>query len=141
MIRGLFDTQVPREEMCFLSVPSTPPPQSRNRGQRNTYPRKPFFPHVPFKRVLFHPLKGKRNRLFLRVKFIQSKNDRNLTPLIIDVFLCPVLLVYFSCDVAFIWLFSLRFSLQYRFLKENPTLPFLKTLLCKSFSWHSEFCF
>lgn len=134
MIRGLFDTHVHREE-CLLVPFSLPNPET---GQGNTYLRKCFPPSVYLLRGYFILLK--RNRLFLRVKFIQSKILKSDSPKSL-VFSFVLLLVYFSCNVAFIWLFSLPFSLQYRFLKENPTLPFLKTLLCKSSSWHSEFCF
>lgn len=43
-----------------------------------------------------------------------------------------------ACNVVFIWfLFSPSFLL-YRFLKESPTVHFLKTLLCKSSSWLNE---
>lgn len=120
--------------LCLFPF-SLPNPET---GQGNTYLRKRFPPSVYLLRGYFILLK--RNRLFLRVKFIQSKILKSDSPKSL-VFSFVLLLVYFSCNVAFIWLFSLPFSLQYRFLKENPTLPFLKTLLCKSSSWHSEFCF
>lgn len=137
MIRGLFNTQVHREEMCSLCLFPSPFPIQKLGKEIHIWGNV-FPPSVYLLRGYFILLK--RNRLFLRVKFIQSKIPKSDSPKSL-MFSFVLLLVYFSCNVAFIWLFSLPFSLQYRFLKENPTLPFLKTLLCKSLSWHSEFCF
>lgn len=111
---------------------------------KETYPGNPFSPSIcmPFKRLV-HPSQSTREEetdCFLEWSLHEVKRPKSGS-YVIDVFLCPALLVYFSCNVAIIWLFSLPFSLQYRFLKESPTLPFLKTLLCKSCSWHNEFCF
>lgn len=144
MIRGLFNTQVHREEMCSLCLfPSPFPIQKLGKEIHiwgNVFSLSVYLLRGYFVLLKRNRLKKKNNRLFLRVKFMQSKIPKSDSPKSL-MFSFVLLLVYFSCNVAFIWLFSLPFSLQYRFLKENPTLPFLKTLLCKSLSWHSEFCF
>ena len=91
--------------MFSLLVPfSLPNPET---GQRNTYLRKCFLPFcIPFKRI-FCPLKkeqikkNKKQNRFLRVKFMQSKIPKSDSPKSL-MFSFVLLLVYFSCNVAFI---------------------------------------
>lgn len=67
------------ERKCTFSACFPLPPQIRKQWAKRYISKETFFPPfcIPFKRILFHPFKGKMNEYFLLCEvFIQSEKAK-----------------------------------------------------------------